>query len=83
MAAFKDALHVICQNEPQAQVALALARKMEKLGLSYHIITPYDAQRCLIESQLKEGDLKWEDKVFNVDSFQGESVCIPYDWRYQ
>ncbi|XP_006459086.1 hypothetical protein AGABI2DRAFT_53060, partial [Agaricus bisporus var. bisporus H97] len=58
-------------NEQQAQVVLALARKMEILGLSYHIITPYDAQRSYIETQLKGNKLKWEDKVFNVDSFQG------------
>ncbi|KAG2128077.1 AAA domain-containing protein [Suillus cothurnatus] len=37
----------------------------------FRIITPYDAQRSLIEDKLKLQDLKWEDKCFNVDSFQG------------
>jgi regulator of nonsense transcripts 1 len=71
----KDILHVFDQNEQQAQVVLALARKMENLKLSYRIITPYDAQRSFIESQLKGNNLKWEDKVFNVDSFQGVFLC--------
>jgi hypothetical protein len=52
-------------------VVLAIARRMENLNLSYRIITPYDAQRSFIESQLKDDELKWKDKVFNVDSFQG------------
>jgi superfamily I DNA and/or RNA helicase len=43
----------------------------------FRIITPYDAQRSLIEDKLKLQDLKWEDKCFNVDSFQGSfSHCI-------
>ncbi|KAG1804546.1 AAA domain-containing protein [Suillus subaureus] len=37
----------------------------------FRIITPYDAQRCLIEERLKLQGLGWEDKCFNVDSFQG------------
>ncbi len=37
----------------------------------FRIVTPYDAQRSLIEKSLKDGELDWEDKVFNVDSFQG------------
>ncbi|KAG6374408.1 P-loop containing nucleoside triphosphate hydrolase protein [Boletus reticuloceps] len=32
---------------------------------------PYDAQRTLIEEELKKAELKWENKCFNVDSFQG------------
>ncbi|KAG2367897.1 AAA domain-containing protein [Suillus spraguei] len=38
---------------------------------SIRIITPYDAQRSLIEEGLKHSELDWEDKCFNVDSFQG------------
>ncbi|KAG1869550.1 AAA domain-containing protein [Suillus subluteus] len=37
----------------------------------FRIITPYDAQRSLIEEHLKLQKLDWEDKCFNVDSFQG------------
>jgi len=37
----------------------------------FRIITPYDAQRNLIEKELKAKGLEWEDKCFNVDSFQG------------
>jgi len=35
------------------------------------IITPYDAQRAAIQKELKDKDLPW-DRVFNVDSFQGQ-----------
>ncbi|KAJ8594293.1 hypothetical protein M405DRAFT_729929 [Rhizopogon salebrosus TDB-379] len=37
----------------------------------FRIITPYDAQRSLIENGLRAEQLDWEDKCFNVDSFQG------------
>jgi regulator of nonsense transcripts 1 len=37
----------------------------------FRIITPYDAQRSFIEESLKLDELEWEDKCFNVDSFQG------------
>ncbi|KAG5653154.1 hypothetical protein H0H81_002065 [Sphagnurus paluster] len=37
------------------------------------IITPYDAQRSAIERQLKAQNLPW-DRVFNVDSFQGNEA---------
>jgi len=40
-------------------------------GKNFCIITPYDAQRSAIERALKVEGLPW-DKVFNVDSFQGE-----------
>ncbi|KAH9994876.1 AAA domain-containing protein, partial [Russula vinacea] len=40
------------------------------------IITPYDAQRGALEEALRDEDLKWEDKVFNVDSFQGNEDHI-------
>ncbi len=43
------------------------------------IITPYDAQRALIERQLKDDGLPWEH-VFNVDSFQGRR---PLDWIFE
>ncbi|KAG0706772.1 AAA domain-containing protein, partial [Suillus ampliporus] len=37
----------------------------------FRIITPYDAQRSMVEEGLKAHELEWEDKCFNVDSFQG------------
>ncbi|KAF5359610.1 hypothetical protein D9756_003107 [Leucocoprinus leucothites] len=58
-------------NEEQAKVVVALARKFEVLRYSYRIITPYDGQRSLIENSLKAENVVWQDKVFNVDSFQG------------
>jgi superfamily I DNA and/or RNA helicase len=38
------------------------------------VITPYDPQRGEIEKVLKDQNLPWEGKVFNVDSFQGGSI---------
>ncbi|KAF8554480.1 hypothetical protein OG21DRAFT_1385482, partial [Imleria badia] len=58
-------------NTEEARVVVKLAQLYESRGMSFHIITPYDAQRSLIENLLKEEELLWEDKVFNVDSFQG------------
>lgn len=49
-------------------------------GLSYRIITPYDAQRGILENALKTSTSKipWEDKVFCVDSFQGRSFAAVF-----
>lgn len=44
---------------------------MQKEGKKYRILTGYDAQRQQLENALKQASLKWEDIVFNVDSFQG------------
>jgi superfamily I DNA and/or RNA helicase len=41
----------------------------------FRIITPYDAQRSMIEEYLKHNELDWEDKCFNVDSFQGSFLA--------
>lgn len=57
------------KNREEARVVVKLAQ-IYKLK-SFRIITPYDAQRSLIEKMLKSEDLPWKDKVFNVDSFQG------------
>lgn len=54
------------------QAVVHIARKLAAEGKSYRIITPYDAQRGAIEDALKNAGLAWEDKCFNVDSFQGE-----------
>lgn len=50
---------------------MLLAQRLQDEGRNFRIITPYDAQRSLIESDLKEQGLQWADKCFNVDSFQG------------
>ena len=39
------------------------------------VITPYDAQRGAIQKALKDAELP-DDSVFNVDSFQGDSVSV-------
>ena len=36
----------------------------------------YDAQRNKIEKALKDAKLPWEDKCFNVDSFQGTQSTL-------
>ncbi|KAJ3797034.1 AAA domain-containing protein, partial [Lentinula aff. detonsa] len=39
---------------------------------SYRIVTPYDSQRNHIEELMRGNErVSWEDKCFNVDSFQG------------
>ncbi|KAJ7104047.1 P-loop containing nucleoside triphosphate hydrolase protein [Mycena belliarum] len=58
-------------NVAEAQAAIAEARKYHAKGQSYRIITPYDAQRSILESTLKAAKIPWENKVFCVDSFQG------------
>ncbi|KAF8632282.1 hypothetical protein AX15_002018 [Amanita polypyramis BW_CC] len=60
------------QNNLECDVAIRLAAKLQELGQSYRIITPYTAQRQLIEDQMKEvPGMHWGDKCFSVDSFQG------------
>ncbi|KAI9574024.1 AAA domain-containing protein [Boletus coccyginus] len=58
-------------NREEAHVVVKLALLYESRGMSFRIITPYDGQRSHIENCLKQEELPWEDKVFNVDSFQG------------
>ncbi|KAJ3914115.1 AAA domain-containing protein [Lentinula edodes] len=50
---------------------MKLAAFLEGSQKSYRIITPYDSQRNYIEELMKEKELDWHDKCFNVDSFQG------------
>ncbi|KAG1841688.1 P-loop containing nucleoside triphosphate hydrolase protein, partial [Suillus subalutaceus] len=57
--------------EPQEiSVVIHLARIYHGQGKQFRIITPYDGQRSTIEKQLELAKLPWEDKCFNVDSFQ-------------
>ncbi|KAJ6513128.1 P-loop containing nucleoside triphosphate hydrolase protein [Mycena sanguinolenta] len=60
-------------NNAEIRAAIRTARECEYAGRSYRIITPYDAQRGKIEAALKseKPPLAWQDKVFCVDSFQG------------
>ncbi|KAJ7273061.1 P-loop containing nucleoside triphosphate hydrolase protein [Mycena rebaudengoi] len=58
-------------NVAEAQAAIAEARRCHAKRRSYRIITPYDAQRAILETNLKAAKIPWENKVFCVDSFQG------------
>ena len=59
------------QNEGEVKAAVQIAQRYFYEGKNFRIITPYDAQRNVIESALKNAGLLWENTVFNVDSFQG------------
>ncbi|KAG1781677.1 P-loop containing nucleoside triphosphate hydrolase protein [Suillus placidus] len=59
-------------NQQEISVVIHLARIYHKQGKQFRIITPYDGQRSTIEKQLELAELPWEDKCFNVDSFQGK-----------
>ncbi|KAJ7170748.1 P-loop containing nucleoside triphosphate hydrolase protein [Mycena crocata] len=61
-------------NIAEVRAAIAEARKCHRQGQSYRIITPYDAQRALLEKELESSKIPWEDTVFCVDSFQGNEA---------
>jgi superfamily I DNA and/or RNA helicase len=61
------------QNLKEVDAIVRIARRYQDQGKSYRIITPYDPQRGRLEEALKNAGLKWEDKCFNVDSFQVRS----------
>ncbi|EPS96649.1 hypothetical protein FOMPIDRAFT_1087510, partial [Fomitopsis schrenkii] len=58
-------------NTKEVDAVMVVARKFHSEGKRYKIITPYDAQRALLEQRLADAMLPWQDKCFNVDSFQG------------
>ncbi|KAK0189342.1 P-loop containing nucleoside triphosphate hydrolase protein [Armillaria mellea] len=58
------------RNDDEVQTVAQLVQHYYK-GHDFCVITPYDAQRAAIEEKLKNQDLPWERRVFNVDSFQG------------
>jgi len=60
------------QNPDECKAIVQLATIFQAQEKNYRIITPYDAQRSLIEEELKKAELEWGDKCFNVDSFQGK-----------
>ncbi|KAH7884456.1 P-loop containing nucleoside triphosphate hydrolase protein [Phlebopus sp. FC_14] len=59
------------KNVEECKAILLLASIFQAEHKSFKIITPYDAQRTLLENALKEAELEWGDTCFNVDSFQG------------
>ncbi|KAG9314976.1 P-loop containing nucleoside triphosphate hydrolase protein [Chiua virens] len=59
------------KNLEECKAVIKLASVFQAEKRMFRIITPYDAQRSLIETELKEAELEWGDKCFNVDSFQG------------
>lgn len=56
------------------EAVVLLVKHLQEAGKNFRVITPYDAQRSLVENALKtsEHGLQWENTVFNVDAFQGE-----------
>ncbi|KAH9917838.1 P-loop containing nucleoside triphosphate hydrolase protein [Fomitopsis serialis] len=63
-------------NDAEATAIVVVARKFHAEGKTYRVITPYDAQRNVLERKLKAANLPWENKCFNVDSFQGENQTV-------
>ncbi|KAL1724450.1 P-loop containing nucleoside triphosphate hydrolase protein [Schizophyllum commune] len=58
-------------NDQEVAKVVSLAAEHIRDGKTFRVITPYDPQRGAIESALQHAKLRWEDTVFNVDSFQG------------
>nr|GAT55280.1 predicted protein [Mycena chlorophos] len=58
-------------NLAEIQAIMKEAHRLTRLRKSFRIITPYDPQRGLLEKALKAEKLNADDKVFCVDSFQG------------
>ncbi|KAF7316734.1 AAA-12 domain-containing protein [Mycena chlorophos] len=58
-------------NIAEIQAIMKEAHRLTRLRKSFRIITPYDPQRGLLEKALKAEKLDADDKVFCVDSFQG------------
>lgn len=66
----------LIQNFEECKAIVQLATIFQVQEKNYRIITPYDAQRSLIEEELKKAELEWGDRCFNVDSFQGKFHVI-------
>ena len=56
----------------ECEAVCKIAAKLEDINASYRIISPYDAQRAAMENALKQHNLDWHNKCYNVDSFQGK-----------
>lgn len=63
------------QNDEEVKIVVAIAKKFTAANKKFRVITPYDAQRNKLEQALMSAKLPWEDKCFNVDSFQGMGSC--------
>ncbi|KAG8213318.1 P-loop containing nucleoside triphosphate hydrolase protein [Butyriboletus roseoflavus] len=59
------------KNLEECKAILQLASIFQAQRKNFRIITPYDAQRSLIEKELEQAKLEWRNTCFNVDSFQG------------
>ncbi|KIY67259.1 P-loop containing nucleoside triphosphate hydrolase protein, partial [Cylindrobasidium torrendii FP15055 ss-10] len=58
-------------NKGEAATVCRLAKLLQRRNRAFKVITPYDSQRGLLQKALKDSGLEWENKCFNVDSFQG------------
>ncbi|KAI1797127.1 P-loop containing nucleoside triphosphate hydrolase protein [Ganoderma leucocontextum] len=70
-------------NPAERATVLKIAEKLQAEGQEYCIITPYDAQRSFLEKDMKSSGLIWEDKCFNVDSFQGMYIVTSWDFVWE
>jgi len=61
-------------NVREAKTIITICKKYKQERKQYRIITPYDGQRSLIEQMLRQERMEWEDRCFNVDSFQGNEA---------
>ncbi|KAI5122763.1 hypothetical protein M0805_009845 [Coniferiporia weirii] len=59
------------KNLIEISAVLKIARMLVARQKPFKVITPYDAQRTLLENSLKENGLPWANTCFTVDSFQG------------
>ncbi|GJE88613.1 AAA domain-containing protein [Phanerochaete sordida] len=59
------------ENIAECHAACKIAAKLQEEEEDFRIITPYDAQRNALENTLKTAGVPWQNKCFNVDSFQG------------
>ncbi|ESK87246.1 atp-dependent helicase nam7 [Moniliophthora roreri MCA 2997] len=64
------------KNVQEALEIMKISQHLQDAGESFRVITPYDGQRNYIEHLMKQNELQWEDKCFNVDSFQGNEENI-------
>lgn len=67
-------VYLFPQNLEECKAIVQLSSLFQAQEKKFRIITPYDAQRSLIEEELKKTELEWKDKCFNVDSFQGKFI---------
>jgi len=64
------------KNFKEAITIVKMAGHLQQENVNFTIITPYDAQRSLIENMLKQAGLVFANKCFNVDSFQGNEEDV-------